>query len=108
MLLGSVLELIVFSLPSLMYTRRLQRRGIASSDARATVGWRIGAAETYGLAVAVALVLLPITYVAIRAIPTGAVSTHSNLHVTDGRASTVGGYAAIVLLASPRRSSSAA
>ncbi len=99
MIVGAVLELIVFSLPSLIYTRRLQHRGRTSADARAAVGWRVGAPETYRLAVAVAVVLLPLTYVAIRAIPTGAVVTHSNLHVTYGRATTVGEYVAIVLLA---------
>jgi membrane protease YdiL (CAAX protease family) len=99
MIIGAVLELIVFSLPSLIYKRRLQRRGRTSADARAAVGWRRGDTETYRLAAAVALVLLAITYVAIRSIPTTAISTHSNLHATYGRASTVGGYAAIVLLA---------
>ncbi|MDQ2759852.1 MAG: CPBP family intramembrane metalloprotease [Actinomycetota bacterium] len=99
MIIGPVLELIVFSLPSLIYMRRLQHRGTTSSDARAAVAWRVGAAETYRLAVAVALVLLPLTYLAIRAIPTGALGTQSNLHVTYGRATTAAGYVAIVLLA---------
>ncbi|MFZ1993497.1 MAG: CPBP family intramembrane glutamic endopeptidase [Solirubrobacteraceae bacterium] len=99
MIIGAVLELIVFSLPSLAYMRTLQRRGRTSADARAAVGWQLGNAETYRLAVAVALVLLAITYLAIRAIPTAAISIHSNLHATYGRATTGGGYAAIVLLA---------
>lgn len=99
MIVGAVLELIVCSLPSLIYARRLQHRGHTPSGARAAVGWRVGTPQTYRLAVAVALILLPLTYGAIRAIPTGAVATHANLHVTYGRASTAGGYAAIALLA---------
>lgn len=96
---GSVLELIMFSLPSMFYVRRLQHRGRTPSDARAAVGWQGATRRTYGLAVLITLVLLPLTYVALRAIPIGALRTSSNSHVTFGRATTVGGYAGIALLA---------
>jgi uncharacterized protein len=63
------------------------------------VGWRIGDPRAYGLAIAVAAVLLPITYLALHAIPHGSLGTSSRLHVTYGTASTPEGYLAIALLA---------
>ena len=96
---SAVLELVLFSLPSLFYVRALRRRGSTAAVARAAVGWRVGDYGTYGLAVAVSAVLLPITYLALRSVPTGSLHTSSNLHVTYGRASTVGDYFAIALLA---------
>ncbi len=96
---SAVLELILFSLPSAFYARALRRHGSTSTEARSAVGWRLGDRGTYGLAIAVSAVLLPITYLALRAIPTGSTHTPSNLHATYGRATTVGGYVAIALLA---------
>jgi hypothetical protein len=58
---SSLLELILFSLPSLFYERAL-RRGSTSAEAGAAVGWRVGDYGTYGLAIAVSAVPLPITY----------------------------------------------
>jgi hypothetical protein len=59
---SSLLELILFSLPSLFYERALRRRESTSAEARAAVGWRVGDYGTYGLAIAVSAVPLPITY----------------------------------------------
>jgi membrane protease YdiL (CAAX protease family) len=98
-MIGSVLELLVFSVPSLLYFRRLRGQGRTSSEARAVVGWRAGTPVTYGLSLLITLLLLPITYVALRAIPSAAATTSSGLHVTYGQASTVDGYLAIVLMA---------
>lgn len=96
---GSILELIIFTLPSACYLRVLRRRGCPPGQARAAVGWRAGDLPAYGLAVAVAVVLLPVTYLALRAIPHGAFVTSDHLHVTYGRASNAAGYLAIALLA---------
>lgn len=98
--ISSILELIVCGLPSLLYVMRLQRRGRSAVQARAAVGWRTGDPRSYALAVVVAMVvLLPLTYVALRMIPSGAVEGSAHLHISYGRASTLGGYLAIVFLA---------
>jgi membrane protease YdiL (CAAX protease family) len=96
---SAVLELILFSLPSVFYARALRRQGRTSTEARTAVGWDLGDRGTYVLAIAVSAVLLPITYLALRAIPSGSLHTSSNLHVTYGRASTAGDYLAIAVLA---------
>jgi membrane protease YdiL (CAAX protease family) len=97
--ISSVLELLVLSVPSLLYARRLRLRGHSAAQARAAVGWRTGDPQPYGLAVAVAIVLLPLTYVALRVIPSGSVAHSAHLHVNYGQASTFGDYLAILLLA---------
>jgi len=78
---GPVVELLVFSLPSLLYARRLRHRGHSATQARAAVGWRTGDPRPYVLAVAVVIVLLPLTYVALRVIPSGSVANSAHLHV---------------------------
>ena len=97
--ISSVLELLVLSVPSLLYARRLRHRGHSAAQARAAVGWTTGDPQPYVLAVAVALVLLPLTYVALRVIPSGSVANSAHLHVNYGQASTLGDYLAILLLA---------
>jgi uncharacterized protein len=98
-MISSILELVIFAVPSLLYMRAARQRGRTPADARAAVGWRTGDPASYAAAVAVTVVLLPVTYLALRAIPGGAVTTQAHLHVTYGRASTVGGYLAIAVLA---------
>jgi membrane protease YdiL (CAAX protease family) len=98
-MISSILELVIFALPSLFYLRAARRRGCPPADARAAVGWCLGDPAGYALAAAVTAVLLPVTYVALRAIPSGAVTGSTHLHVTYGRASTVSGYLAIAILA---------
>lgn len=98
-MIGSILEFVLFFLPSVIYVRRLRARGATAEQARAAVAWRAGPTASYILAIVVALVLVPPTYLALRAIPTGPLSGSSGLHVSYGRATTVGGYAGIVLLA---------
>jgi membrane protease YdiL (CAAX protease family) len=100
-MIGSVIELILFSLPSAFYVLRLRRRGQTSSQARASVGWQAGPPAVYGLAAAAIVALLPITYLALRNGPKTALGSgaSSSLHVTYGQSSTPGGYAQIVLLA---------
>ncbi len=41
-LIGALLELLVFATPSILYLRSRRRRGHASGDVRAEVGWRLG------------------------------------------------------------------
>ena len=98
-MISAVIELILFSLPSLFYMRTLRRRNCTRTEARTAVGWPPGNPSTYVLAIGVTIVLLPLTYLALRAIPTGSVPTAGRLHVTYGRASSVGGYVSIALLA---------
>lgn len=86
-------------MPSLLYARRLRHQGHSAAQARAAVGWTTGDPQPYVLAVAVALVLLPLTYVALRVIPSGPVANSAHLHVNYGQASTLGDYLAILLLA---------
>jgi uncharacterized protein len=96
---SSILELIIFSLPSLGYLRLARRRGRAPGEARAAVGWRTGRPADYALAVAVTALLLPVTYLALRAVPAGLVTSSAHVHLSYGRASSTGGYLAIALLA---------
>jgi membrane protease YdiL (CAAX protease family) len=100
-MIGSVIELILFSLPSAFYVRHLRRRGQAPGPARAAVGWQAGTPAAYGLAAAATLILLPITYLALHSIPHGALAprTSSGLHTTFGQVSTPGGYVQTALLA---------
>ena len=98
-MVSAVIELILFSLPSLVYMRVLLGRGRTRGEARAAVGWCAGDLSHYGLAVVVAAILLPVTYVALHAIPAGSVSGAGRLHATYGQASTVGGYVSVALLA---------
>ena len=58
---SAIVELIMFSLPSLIYLRRLRHRGNNPASARTAVGWRAGDPRYYGLAVAIFAVLLPTT-----------------------------------------------
>lgn len=98
-MIGSILELVIFSVPSVLYMRAARRRGRSPRDSRAAVGWQTGDAAPYGLAIAITAALLPVTYLALRAISNESITTSAHLHVTYGRASTVGGYVAIALLA---------
>ena len=96
---SAVIELIIFSLPSLAYLRKLRRDGHSPVAARAAVGWRAGGARCYGLAALVTAALLPLTYIGLDAVPATALRGSAGLHVTYGRASTAAGYAAVALLA---------
>lgn len=96
---SSILELLLFSLPSWFYQRALRRRGQTPGQARSAVGWRAGPPRAYLLAIAVSAALLPLTYLALRAIAHGSLDTSSRLHATYGSASTPEGYLAIALLA---------
>lgn len=94
-MIGALIELMVLSLPSLLYVNRLRRR--ATKDrAYAVVGWQLGDAASYRLAVVVVLVAVPLTYAAFRLIPTRA---YTSANVSVGRATTVGGYVAVGVLA---------
>jgi uncharacterized protein len=98
-MIGSILELVIFSVPSVLYMRAARRRGCSPRDSRAAVGWQIGDPTAYGPAIAITAALLPVTYLALRAISNEPITTPAHLHVTYGQASTVGGYVAIAPLA---------
>jgi len=98
-MVSSVLELILFSIPSLVYERVLRAKGRTAQQARSAVGWRIGDLRMYALAIVMSAVLLPLTYLALRGISQGSLDTSSRLHVTYGSASTPSGYASLALLA---------
>ncbi len=97
MLIGALLELLVFATPSILYLRSRRRRGHASGDVRAEVGWRLGNARFYLWAIVVVAVCLPLTYGALRLVPLETVTTSANVSV--GKATTPGGYVAIGVLA---------
>ena len=96
---SAILELIIFSLPSVLYARAIRRRGATPGEARAAIGWQAGRPVGYALSAAVTVVLLPATYLALHALSAMPVTGSSGLHATYGQASTLTGYLAIAILA---------
>src|SRR5579875_2015676 len=96
MLAGNILELLLFSVPSLLYRAQLRRRGRSRAAASAAVGLRPGRARDYGLALVVLAITAGLGYAALRLIPAGQLSRHG---VTVGAAHTATGYLGIALLA---------
>jgi len=95
-IIGAVLELIVFSLPSLIYWRWLIRRGATSPNARAAVGLRTAPIAEYGAAAAVCVATVAAMYAASRFVP-AADLTKPNL--VTSRITSVGGVLAAPVLA---------
>lgn len=69
MLVGNIIELLLFSTPSFLYRARLRRRGHCPGDASAAVGLRIGAGSDYALAAIVLAVTAGLGYASLRLIP---------------------------------------
>ncbi len=96
--MGSALfELVIFSLPSAIYARRLRRSGSSRVQALRIIGLRAGSRRDYVLAL---VLIVPVTAVAaalLNVIPSEVLHGHSRNLV--GAPSTIGDYVAIVLLA---------
>lgn len=96
--MGSALfELALFSLPSVLYVRRLERAGNSSAVARRIVGLQVGRPSGYLLA---ALLILPMTCAAVgllEIVPSGVL--HGHVKNLVGAPSTPSDYAAIIVLA---------
>ncbi len=96
-MVSALFELVILSLPSLIYERRLERAGSSRAAARRVIGLQAGTASAYLVA---AILIVPITAVAallLNVIPTGILHGHSKNIV--GAPSTAGDYLAIVVLA---------
>lgn len=96
-MISALFELAVLSLPTLLYVRRLRRRGETRQRATAAVGLQVGNRASYRLALLVVVIAVPVTYGAFQLVPTSAYGSSTNVSV--GRATTPGGYAAIAILA---------
>lgn len=95
-LYSSVLELLIFSIPSVVYVRRLQNRGKSRREAWAAVGWQPGPLTGYWIAIGVLIALTPIIYLATRSIP---VAILYSPHVVISESATGSGIVASSLLA---------
>ncbi len=94
---SALLELVLLSLPSVIYARRLERAGISRTRARKMIGLQPGTAPPYLIALAM---IVPVTAVAallLNIIPTSVLHGHTKNIVGSPR--TASDYAAIVLLA---------
>jgi len=94
---SALFELVLFSLPSLIWTRRLRRAGSPQVDALGTVGLRPGAPSDYPLAIALGLAGAALGALLLSAIPSHLL--HGGSKNIVGAPSGVGDYVAIVLLA---------
>jgi membrane protease YdiL (CAAX protease family) len=93
MLAGSLLELLLFSVPSLVYWAVLRRRGAAAS---AAIGLRWGRPGDYGFAVLIMAVMAGFGAAALRMIPAASLTQRG---VSVGAAHTVAGYLGIAVMA---------
>ena len=95
---SAVFELILFSLPSLLYARRLRRRSGASRlEARKIVGLQPGRRTDYLLAVVITPLGIALALLLLNLIPTQVL--HGGSKNIAGAPDTAGGYAAIIVLA---------
>ncbi|MFZ0088485.1 MAG: CPBP family intramembrane glutamic endopeptidase [Solirubrobacteraceae bacterium] len=94
---SAVFELILFSLPSLLYARRLRRSGANRLEVRTVVGLQSGSRADYLLAVVIAPLGIALALLLLNLIPTHVL--HGGSKNIVGAPDTAGGYAAIVLLA---------
>jgi len=96
LLIGAVLELLILSLPSLIYRCRLRRHGQSLGSASAAVGLIPGHGRDYLAAAGVAVIGAGLGYAAAKLIPATDIAKHG---VAIAHPTSFGGYAAIVLLA---------
>lgn len=91
-MISSILELLVLSVPSLLWVRRQRRRDVDPRQAWAAPGLRFGALRYYLVAIVLVVVFAPVTYLVLRLVPAD-VMRHS--HLAIGEAASVTGYLAI-------------
>jgi membrane protease YdiL (CAAX protease family) len=96
MLAGSLVELLLFSVPSLVYRAMLRRRGVGAADAWAAIGLRRGGLGDYGAAALVMTAMTGLGAAALRMIPATSLTQRG---VSVGAAHNVAGYLGIAALA---------
>lgn len=96
MLVGNIIELLLFSAPSLLYRASRRRRGLNAQDAAAAVGLRAGRGSDYLLAVLVTAVVAGLGYAAFRSIPAGELNHRG---VTIGVAHHLDAYLGVLVVA---------
>lgn len=94
---SALLELVLFSLPSLIWTRRLRRAGSSRVEALSAVGLHPAASSDYLLAIALGIMGSALGALLLSVIPSHVL--HGGSRNIVGAPSGVGGYVAIVLLA---------
>jgi uncharacterized protein len=94
---SAVFELILFSLPSLLYARRLHRSDAGRREARKIVGLQPGRRLDYLLAAVIAPLGIALALVLLNLIPTEVL--HGGSKNIVGTPDTAGGYVAIIVLA---------
>ena len=95
MLAGTLVELLLFSVPSLVYRAVLRRRGAGRGDASAAIGLRWGRPGDYGLAVLVMAVMTGFGAATLRMIPVASLTQRG---VSVGAAHNVTGYVGITVM----------
>jgi len=94
---SAVFELVILSLPSLIYIRRLRRSGRSQRQRLIAVGLQPDTSSTYALALALVIPVTALAAILLQLIPTSVL--HGGSKNIIGAPSTAGDYVAIVLLA---------
>jgi membrane protease YdiL (CAAX protease family) len=94
---SAVLELVIFSLPSLIYMRRLRRSGSSEDRSLTAVGLRTGPWSAYVLALALVVPVAALAAILLNVIPSGIL--HGQSKNVVAASTTAGGDVAVVLLA---------
>ncbi len=94
---SALVELVIFSLPSWIWARRLRRSGWSRTRARKAVGLQWGTRSAYALAIAVVIPVAALGALLLAKIP--AHLLHGSSGNITGPPTTTGDYVAILLLA---------
>ncbi|MGI8712783.1 MAG: CPBP family intramembrane glutamic endopeptidase [Solirubrobacteraceae bacterium] len=94
---SAIFELVLLSLPSLVYVRRLRRAGVPRRPALSRVGLQPAGLGDYTRALALLIPVTALGTILLQLIPTSLLNGSSKN--ISGVPSTAGGYAAIVILA---------
>ncbi len=96
---SAILELVILSLPSLIYVRRLRRAGGPQHARLTAVGLLPGTPSTYALALVLVIPVVALAAILLQLIPASVLHGGSKNITVAGVPSTAGDYAAVVLLA---------
>ncbi len=94
---SAIFELVIFSLPSLLWARKIKRAGSSRSQALGVVGVRLGARSGYALALALAIPGTVLAALLLGFVPGHVL--HGGSKNIVGAPTNAGGYLALVLLA---------
>lgn len=94
---SALFELVILSLPSAFWTRRLRRSGTSRRQSLGAAGLRLGAPPVYVLALVLVIPVTALAAVLLNVIPRHVL--HGGSRNIVGAPSSAGDYAAIVLLA---------